>query len=243
MKFKHVPNILIDSEGSKWKLTMFEPSNEYSMLYVREGAWAGMWLTPSQVETKFTREGRPKSKFGITTQGKYECAAASLAMLLDESLFSVKRAMGKAHWRNDNRGAKDQMIIDAARYLGADLIHLRGDEIDEDIGPASLHLPSLNMKGMGHAVTWNGKQVMDPQWGIPGKYFWGTEWAPWTMGCWGALELQSRRLTDEQRKLHDKMLRKRLPNKQAVTWSPEQLNHFGIKLIPEVNWRTSAKPA
>lgn len=243
MKHKHVPNTIVDSEGSTWKLSQFDPGAEYSLLYVREKEWAGMWLTPSQVETRFTRVGRPKSKFEIVTQGKYECAAASLAMLLDESLFSVKRAMGKAHWRNDNKGAKDQVIVDAARYLGADLIHLRRDEIDEDLGPACLHISSLNMKNMGHGVAWNGKQVLDPQWGKPGKHFWGSEWAPWTMGCWGALELQTARLTEEQRKLHDKMMRRNLPNKRAITWSPAFNERLGIKLIPEVNWRMNAKPA
>lgn len=207
-----VPHTLYDAEGNKWTLKHYD-FDRVMLSYFREDMECGLTLRPSEVETEFTRKGRPESKFEIVQQGKYECAAAALAMLLGESLFTVKRAMGKANWRNDNRGASNQVIIDAARYLGADLLHLQGHEIMDNIGPCELHLPSLNMKGMGHGVTWNGKQILDPQWGREGKKFWGTEWHPSTMGAWSALELLSFNLSKDERCLHDRLMRKREDDK------------------------------
>lgn len=213
---EHVPKVIYDDKDKKWNLKSYDPTTKYSLTYVREDMPCGLVVTPSHVETDFTRKGRPEVNFEITTQGKWECAAASLAMLLGESLFATKRALGKAGWRNDDRGCGEQIVVDGARYLGRDLVKLEKDEVMEEgdkIGPCTLHIASLNVKGMGHGITWNGKEMLDPNWGRPGRKFWGSEWAPWTVNAWSALVLLDIKLSHRERMLHDKMMRKREEDK------------------------------
>lgn len=212
----HVPKTIYDDKGKKWDLIKHDPTSKYSLTYVREDMPCALVMPPSLVEVDFTRKGRPEVNSEIVVQGKWECAAASLAMLLGESLFSTRRAMGKAGWRNDDRGCHDQIIIDGARFLGRDLIKLERHEITKKIGPCSLHVSSINVKGMGHALTWNGKEMLDPNWGRPGRRFWGCEWAPWTVNAWSALVMLDFNLSQKERELHDKMMRKRAENKMNL---------------------------
>jgi hypothetical protein len=209
MKDIRVPKTLIDHGGAKWNLKDFEPNEKASLTYKLEGEPAGLLMAPHLVETNFTRKGRPEPESTIVVQGRYECAAASLAMLLGEKLFFVKRAMGKMNWRNDDSGAHDEVMIGAARLLGRDLIKLNAKEVNKGIGPCSVTVPSINIKGMFHAVTWNGKEILDPNWGREGRKFWGTEWAPWTMKARGALVLLDRVLTQAERDELDKAMRQR----------------------------------
>ncbi len=210
------PKVLFSHSGSKWVLADYDKDYKYSLCYkkfdeesVRNCA---MVLSPFEVEQEFTRKHRNPPDAKITVQGRYECAAAALAMLLDEQLFFVKRAMGKLGWRNDDSGAGDDISIKAARLLGRDLISLDPKEIPENIGPCMVTVPSLNVPGMSHAVTWNGKEILDPNWGRPGRLYWGTEWAPWTMRSQGALYLLNRVLSEDERKQVDEITKERDAN-------------------------------
>jgi hypothetical protein len=200
-----VPKVLRSFSGSKWVICDYEPEERASLAYKMEDSRGAMMIEPSAVELEFSRVGRNPPDTKITVQGRYECAAASLAMLLDEKLFFVKRAMGKVGWRNDDSGAGDEVMIQAARLLGRDLISLNRKDIKEGIGPCTVTVPSLNIPGMSHSVTWNGEEILDPNWGRPGRKFWGTEWAPWTMKPQGALYLLNRVLSESERKQVDEI--------------------------------------
>lgn len=204
MKPSGAPLHLVSASGSEWELVKIDGPKETPLEYKLKDASASIGVSAVDVETDWTRKGRPDPKSAIIVQGKYECAAASLAMLLGESLFSVKRAMGKAGWRNDDRGAGDQIMIEAARYLGRDILKIGRYQFDEITGPASVTLPSLNIKGMYHAVTWTGEEILDPNWGREGRKFWGCEWNPQTIGARSALILLPNNMTEDQRKRQDK---------------------------------------
>lgn len=213
-----VPKVLHSYSGSKWVIADYEKEYKYGLCYkkfdedAQRARPAAIILSPYEVELEFTRKHRNPPDAKIMVQGKYECAAASLAMLLDEKLFFVKRAMGKVGWRNDDSGANDDVMIQAARLLGRDLISLNAKDIKEGIGPCTVTVPSLNIPGMSHSVTWNGKEILDPNWGRPGRKFWGTEWAPWTMNPQGAMYLMNRVLSESERKQVDEITKSRDEN-------------------------------
>lgn len=204
-----VPQRIVDTDNVEWHLWQHHPHEKGSLTYRLEDYKGCATLAPWMVESRFTRIGRPEPKSAIVTQGKYECAAASLAMLLGESLFHTKRAMGKHGWRNDDSGAGNKVMTEAARFLGRDLIEVVGKQITKDIGPCSLTLPSLNVKGMYHAVTWNGSEILDPNYGRGDRKFWGPEWGPDTMGARRALVLLDKNLTNAERAEYDEAIRAR----------------------------------
>lgn len=204
-----VPRRITDLGGVEWLFWRKSGSDKIPLSY-RLPKWKGcVNLTPHMIETMFTRDGRPEPQSNIVMQGRYECAAASLAMLLGENIFHVKRAMGRNGWRNDDAGASDKIMIEAARMFNRDLIKVYGSEINSKIGPCSVTVRSMNVKGMFHAVTWNGKEILDPNWGREGRKFWGCEWAPWTMQPRGALVLLNRQLSNAERAEYDEAVRAR----------------------------------
>lgn len=207
MRNIRAPKQIVTENGTIFTLSDYNKNEKASLTYRINGECHGIALIPSFVETEFTRINRPEPQSNIIIQGKWECAATSLAMLLDEKLFFVKRAMGKLNWRNDNNGASDKVIIETARNLGRDLININSKEITEDLGPCSVTVKSLNVKGICHAVTWNGKEILDPNWGKNGRKWWGCEWAPWTMSARSALVLLDRNLSISERKELDEMVR------------------------------------
>jgi hypothetical protein len=204
-----VPRTLIAASGRIWRWDDLEYTEKGPSLTYKSEGYCGLICNPELVETDFTRRGRPEPKSDILVQGKYECGAAALAMLLGEKLFHVKRAIAKQGWRNDDAGMGDKMMIKAARLFGRDLIALNKKEIKRNIGPCTLTISSLNVKGMCHAVTWNGKEILDPNWGRAGRKFWGCEWAPWTLDARGALVLLNRQLSEAERAEYDEAVRAR----------------------------------
>lgn len=183
------------------------------LTYNVSGMNVGLCIAPRHVETQFTRtKSEPKAK--IVPQGKYECAAAALAMLIGEPLFHVKRAMAKHGWRNDNKGACDLVIRKAAREFGRDLLPIKNKDMNPEMLPSMITVPSLNLKGRSHAVTWNGEEILDPNWGYKGRKWWGTEWAPWTMKPHGGLMLLNETLTQKEREELDEFIRSR--DKQEI---------------------------
>lgn len=210
METKHVPLVLIDKYGEEWTYSHSQQDKPYVHIYKMPGErQTGAMMYPWMIEEDFTRKGRPEPKSEIVVQGKYECAAASLSMLLGEKLFNVKRAMGKVGWRNDDKGASDKVMIEASRLLGRDLIRISRKDMKEGIGPCSVTLSSLNIKSACHAITWNGKEILDPNWGRPGRKFWGCEWAPWTLMNRGGLLLLDKNLTNAERAEYDEAVRAR----------------------------------
>lgn len=145
-------------------------------------------LSPSHVMKEFATERRIPEKTEIVRQGKYECAAASLAMVTGHTLFNVKRVMGKHGWRNDNSGAGFKLLQSAARDFGCDLLYAGRNVIRimrEDMPTCMVCLTSLNVPKMGHGVAWVNGEIIDPNFGDKKRRYWGAEWAPWTMGAHG----------------------------------------------------------
>ncbi len=83
--------------------------------------YVGFALRPYDIENKFEIVNRPEPKSKIITQSKYDCAAASLAMLINKPLYYVKQALARHGWRNDSYGCSTEMMILAARDFGIDL--------------------------------------------------------------------------------------------------------------------------
>lgn len=145
-------------------------------------------MTPQQIESHFIhRPKKPKQE--IIVQGKYECMPAAVAMLTGHTLFTVKRAFGQHGWRNDDGGAQWEAVQNGIRSLGFDMIYIGKKklyQVFEKLPPSILTVPSLNMKGRAHAITWMNGEILDPNIGYAGRKSYGPEWHPWTVGASGA---------------------------------------------------------
>lgn len=170
------PRILSSSEFPV-PFRLVEWDRERKSLTYQSGSSSGLMCVPIfLLEKHFQRDKyhRPSPKQKIITQGRWECGPATLAMLLNESLWNVKRAMVKVGWNNDDRGCTDTQLINAAALLGHEVYRTK----DEGLFPQILSIPSLNVKNMSHVIYWNGTEMLDPNWGYKGRLFWGCEWGP-----------------------------------------------------------------
>lgn len=201
MNYK-APKFIIDPQAQlKLTLTNVVKSNGKTFLTYQVDSRIFV-LSPREVELNFYRE-KPPTITPVITQGKYECAASALAMLLDEKLFTVKRAMAKFHWRNDDSGANDEVLLGAARELGYDLIDFNPKKLHYLSGPCLLTVPSLNVKKMNHAVTWTGSELLDPNTHYPNRNFWGADWSPDLIEAVGCLKLLPQTLSSSERQEYD----------------------------------------
>lgn len=199
-----VPTLIFDHHHQPWQFVSPEPGFT-SFIYKQGEKIQGFY--PWTIEKEFTKLARPQPQQKIIRQGKYDCAAAALAMLTNESLFTVKRTMGKLGWRNDNYGASGKIIVAAARDLGYDLIYQKGIDIAENIGPALISVSSLNIPQMGHLVTWTGTELLDPNFEVPGRHYWGPEWHPSKMLACEAFILSPKILSSTAQLLVDYSLK------------------------------------
>lgn len=209
MKNDRVPHKIYDDEGCEWTYSGKDDEIKHHLVYWSDHYSENLSIPPSGVAALFTIKRRRKPKTEIVVQDKWSCAASALAMVTGEHIFFVKQAMGKCGWRNDEGGASDDVLIGAARLLGKDLIRIPRSEFSHDMGPAIVTVESLNYKGRWHGVAWNGKEILDPNYGRPGRKWWGPEWAPWTMGAPNALILLDKRLPDYERQEIDRLTRKK----------------------------------
>src|SRR5690606_8740769 len=177
-----------------------------SMIYTRPGWQAGFAVqSPFVLEKMFGPYGRPEPETKVVQQGKWECYPAAVANMIGEKLFHVKRAFAAAGWRNDDGGAIDDHAIKALELLG---LH----PYITNVTPTSrqrcvLFMPSLNVKGKSHAIAYNGKQMIDPNWGYQGRKWWGTEWTPKTIGAKRFLVLAKSRSDADWMRHCDKIIR------------------------------------
>lgn len=114
----------------------------------------------------------------IIKQGKFECASASLAMLLGHTHFMVKSVMGEHGWCNDFRGAGDDVLRATARAFGRDLVRAGRNTIralDKDLPDCLATVPSLNYKGRYHGVARINGETIDPNFGHPTRKYWGAD--------------------------------------------------------------------
>lgn len=197
-----VPQRIVDDEDGM-ELVLTGVSYEDQLLtYAHSGHRdVAIKMTPGIVVKEFIIESR-RPEGELILQGKYECAAAALAMILGHSLFQVKRAMGMHGWCNDDGGAGDEVLQKAAREFGRDLIYGGKRTIramGSDMPDAMVSVRSVNVPKMGHGVAWLNGEILDPNFGSLTRKFWGAEWAPWTMGASNVMILAKEPLSD---KLH-----------------------------------------
>ena len=174
MKKVMAPKKLLTSGNEKWELFYVDTSSDHfhMLSYRPEGGKDGVVLRPSVIEQEFSRKGRVEPDQKIINQGRWECGPAALAMLLGESLWEVKRAMVHSGWNNDDAGCSDEQIIMGAKKLGYEL-HAT---LEPDGNACLLTVPSLNYRNKSHALCFNGKEMLDPNWGFKGRLWYGSEW-------------------------------------------------------------------
>jgi len=182
-----VPKIITEKDG----ILILAVGMNYSerlVIYSKENNGGGIRLTsPSHVELHCNIVNRQEPRVNIVRQGKYECGPAALAMLLQEPLIAVKRAYAKLGWNNDENGINDVWTLKVAKMFGRDLVYT-----NRPTGkPCLVTLKSLNVLNAQHVVTWDGQQILDPNWGYKDRKWWSTEWAPWTLPSRSFLRLMS----------------------------------------------------
>lgn len=129
-------------------------------------------LTPSKIESEYVREKSINSNY--ITQTNYDCALAALSNLSGVSLEALKAAATTISIPFDSpAGIGDDELIEIAATAGIKL--QAKDYIESE--PFIFTLPSLNIKGSYHKLMWNGERIVDSNQGIPGRKWWGSEWA------------------------------------------------------------------
>jgi hypothetical protein len=169
-----VPKLLKCDESTVARFISFD-SKENSITYECDGENTFRFIIPVfLLERDFTKELRPEPSQNIIKQGRWECAPASLAMLLDESLWDIKRALVHSGWNNDDYGCSTEQMIKASSLLGHEVYETK----EAGNHPQVISLRSLNVKRSSHAIYWNGKEMLDPNWGFKGRLWWGCDWGP-----------------------------------------------------------------
>lgn len=201
-RMERVPTKIVDPENGrvyKYSKTLaYDEKNQLFLGYERDD---GNFVLnrPHEIVRNFQFDHVEPKK--MIRQGKYECAAASLALLLGHTLFNVKRVMGQNGWRNDDKGTNDKIMRATARDFGRDLVRVGPKVIGclkDKLPPCSVTVRSLNVEGMGHALTWIDGDIVDPNYGDLKRKFWGADWAPWTVDAHSALVLADAPLTEDQ---------------------------------------------
>jgi len=115
-----------------------------------------------------------KTPSEILRQGKYECGAAALAILLGHTLFNVKRVLGSFGWRNDFSGVSETKLRLAAREFGRDLVwcNKRSMQAMKNLPDGILTIPSLNYPKSYHGVAWFRGEIIDPNFGNEKRKYW-----------------------------------------------------------------------
>jgi hypothetical protein len=187
---------------------------------------AGVAITSEDVEKHFEIVNRPEPTVKITTQGKYECAPAAVSMAFNLPFYHTKRAFAKHGWLNDSSGCGMNVVILAAKEFGIDLFMLFREHIAENMGPCELTVPSLNYNGRSHGVAWNGKEILDPNYGYLGRKYYSSIWNPVTVGATKALIKMNTPLTDEEFLVRSKLMKKRT-YKELRIWTREFIEKRG----------------
>lgn len=117
------------------------------------------YLTSHELELNYKRSFTEPFSQKIVEQGRWECAPASLAMLINEPLRTIKKELVKLGWNNDDYGCGSKMILEVAKKLGHNLILTSNVFYFEK---CFISVPSVNMKDKSHALCWNGEEILDP---------------------------------------------------------------------------------
>lgn len=178
------PKTIFDQKDKAWDLWPEACAPSCITYRERESNNCGLALRPDSIEKEFSKKGRQTPSGNIVTQGDYDCLAASLAMALNIPLKNSRELMIEAGWECDSpNGATNSIVTKAARLVGIALIKVKTGSQEMKDDPCLVCVPSLNVSKMGHAVYWNGNEILDPNYDKPGRNWYGCEWAPWTIGA------------------------------------------------------------
>lgn len=144
-----------------------------------------------------------KTPTELVPQGKYECGAAALAVLLGHTLFNVKRVLGDCGWRNDFDGVTEKQLRYAARAFGRDLVWCNYGMLDTmkyelPMPNAVITIRSLNYKKKWHGIAYYEGQVIDPNFGMAGRKYWFADADLKCIGISSASIITKRPLTDAE---------------------------------------------
>lgn len=170
------PKKIRDKSGSEWVFDKYlsnDHPHENSKRIVYNLANvdfnASMVLFAQDVELKFDREKKAPSSIPIR-QGHYECAISSMSMITKKSVAEIKSILIDLGWEV-SLGVSFALQKKALRRLGfSSMIHYLPPNQE-----CLVSVPSLNVKGMGHQVYWDGKEILDPQFNTENKWY-GPEW-------------------------------------------------------------------
>lgn len=140
------------------------------------GANCGRIINSHKAELDFSRPiTEPKGK--VVTQGQWECAPASLAMLLNVPLKEVLKALYFCGWENSEIGTSfEELNVATNLILNKSLASVRDYEVKFET-PSILNVPSLNILGRSHALYWDGSEILDPNFGLDGRKHYSPSWA------------------------------------------------------------------
>lgn len=147
--------------------------------YFYEGYSYKSILHASEIEQEFEIVDRKVPKAVIEKQGQYECLLASFAMLTGIDLKTVRKEFKKIGWKHTPKGANDDHVHAVAKNLGLKLVRFH-HFLDL---PCIVTLKSINFENVLHAVYWDGKEILDPNYNVPGREYYSPQWTPTTIGA------------------------------------------------------------
>jgi len=147
----------------------------------------GVIMRPFQVEQQFGDRPGKRPNGRIVTQPKWGCMAAAVAMATGHELYHVTQAFGRHGWRNDDSGCSWEPSLAGIRDLGFEMIYLSQRWLYQmDRVPTCIvTVPSLNYPKRSHALAWADGEILDPNFDRPGRFTYGREWNPFTIGATG----------------------------------------------------------
>jgi hypothetical protein len=172
-----VPKHIINYSGEKYTFSGFDFTG-LRLIYSSKELLRNLVLAPSQIETRWSKVGRPKAQSIIINQDRWTCAPAAVAMLLDIGHFESKRGFAKAGWQNNDSGLSEEVLFKGVSHLGEMLVEVPSLRENES---GLILCRSLNIPSLTHMVCWNGSEILDPNTSIAGRNWWGPEWSPETI--------------------------------------------------------------
>ena len=176
MKQIRAPKIIEDTSGERFILVPEGSTLKGAYCYAFEKSPnLRIILRPKQIEKQFIRNKEVSPK--VVTQGKYECAIASLSMLTKVSIDRVREVSLSKGWQVEE-GVSLALTKKILRALGfRSMFHDRFPQQE-----CLVHADSINVTHMGHCLYFDGKNILDPQTHNQNFLWYGPDWGPEEIG-------------------------------------------------------------
>lgn len=170
------PLVLEQKNGNKlYFVKVLSDFKGFSFLYKFEDANYFLVLNPKKIEKKYINRPRPKKE--VVNQDPFGCVVASIAMLVQKSKAEVGEVFKQQGIEYEN-GVNTAAICSTLRLLGF------SSEVSEERsqGPCLFSVESLNVRGMYHSLYFDGEEILDPQMGNEGCFWYASDWSPEAIG-------------------------------------------------------------